>query len=774
MTQNKVFIRKVVYGVLIAILLVPLYILGRPVKTVMSDGVVQMDAGGVLAKIRTENHLADAQIGEVDPSSAALKLATFGLRGVAIAMLWYRANQFEKIHDWNNVVATGNQIVFLEPHFRTIWEFLGWKLSYNASADFDDYRERYRWVIRGFDFVVRGLLYNQQEPKLEKWAGWTISQKIGIADENEQYRRLLRDDEAFGLRHSCTLPSERDNWLLGRRWYQRGEKLIGEGFMPGQETLFLYFSRPRLNLVNYAVWIRKDGAQQSCEPIFGAVAIEAWKHAETEWAAFGKMVLPTAVMNPEKDVPFMTSLDREDEIDKIDKKLVEELKSISPGFSDRVIIERWNKLDEVAGQQAVMLPLLTKDPVQGEELQVVRRYLDDTEPDWRERLQRELDALYTSEQRSLKKIPMLFLDAGQKAVVDEGNGEVQQIRSSVHGQLLLTPKVIAELLQDDTSLSAAQRGRARDIANEIESYATDKQKSNIYRGIINYPARAREIVVEQTTDVDDARHARYLGRKAYYSSDPVAANKYWLESMQKWDDLFNKPGFEDLKTDITSATLRRDTLELVKLYAHILDANRAIYPLKYPLQWLVYNEVNNYGAITDNLAAQQYAKEAMERGELDASFEYAKKLLGAWESLNRSDDDYMRLSPLPEIRTAMIDAMAMYVVCLRKLQQPFTPDIPGKSFVDEMMRHDPLIEEATVPTERGLQLVREKKMAEARTELATAMPLWEKVLAKYPIIAVDPAQGYRDLLTETATAWRDASQATGEPVASPLNEFLPQ
>ncbi len=184
MKQNQSFIWKIVYLVMLAVLLVVLYGIGKP-ATMNADagGELRYDPGGVLGTMRHDLGLAEAQVGQIDPASSTIKLATFGMRGVAIALLWHRSNEFQKRKDWNNVIATANQLVFLEPHFTKIWEFLGWNLSYNASAEFDDYRERYRWVIRGIDFLAEGLEYNTHAPKLYKPAGWTMSQKIGGAGE---------------------------------------------------------------------------------------------------------------------------------------------------------------------------------------------------------------------------------------------------------------------------------------------------------------------------------------------------------------------------------------------------------------------------------------------------------------------------------------------------------------------------------------------------------------------------------------------------------------
>lgn len=137
--------RKAFYIISLVILFFLLYLVGRPAKVIVeAGGETRADGGGILAQTRTAEELSESQIGQIDPASSTIKLATFGMRGVAISLLWHRVQEKQKYHDWNSVIALSNQLVFLEPHFTTIWEYLGWNLSYNASADFDDYRERYR------------------------------------------------------------------------------------------------------------------------------------------------------------------------------------------------------------------------------------------------------------------------------------------------------------------------------------------------------------------------------------------------------------------------------------------------------------------------------------------------------------------------------------------------------------------------------------------------------------------------------------------------------
>ncbi len=179
-------------------------------------------AGGLLARLRDEHKLGQANLGQIDPTSETIKLATLGMRNIAATLLWKKANDYKMREDWTAFSATAEQIIKVEPNFPTVWTYQGWNLSYNISAEFDDYRDRYFWVMKGVRFLQDGIAYNETAPQLIKYLGWVISQKIGIADEKLQYRRLFREDNDF---HGTRPLDERDNWLVGRQYYLEAERV---------------------------------------------------------------------------------------------------------------------------------------------------------------------------------------------------------------------------------------------------------------------------------------------------------------------------------------------------------------------------------------------------------------------------------------------------------------------------------------------------------------------------------------------------------------------
>src|SRR5918998_444835 len=135
MTERASFLRKTGYGIAIAVLAIGMMWLSAPATTTRE--------GGRLAELRKKYRLAQVNLGEVAPASETIRLATLGLRGVAVNLLWEKANYYKKVEDWTNLTATLEQLAKLQPNFITFWKFQAWNLTYNVSVEFDDYKDRY-------------------------------------------------------------------------------------------------------------------------------------------------------------------------------------------------------------------------------------------------------------------------------------------------------------------------------------------------------------------------------------------------------------------------------------------------------------------------------------------------------------------------------------------------------------------------------------------------------------------------------------------------------
>ncbi len=363
MSERRSFYRKVAYGLAIAVLLFPLALLSSPASV--------NDEGGKLARLRSdpEHPLSQASLGQIDPASETMKLATLGLRGVAVNLLWEKANYYKKTEDWTNLTATLEQLAKLQPNFITFWKFQAWNLTYNVSVEFDDYRDRYSFVRRGIQFLKEGEQYNRDNPNLLWDLGWFIGQKIGRADEHVQYRRLFVKDDDF---HPADLPpDERDNWLVGKTYYEQGiDAVDNRGKSMGRKSPRIFYSSPAMSQMNYSEAIEEDG--------FFDKARRGWIKAQEEWEAFGRLPI-------EHSTGVVLHLGDEEKLTEEVNKLRGELDALAPGLRDKILAEKKAALtpEELA---AVDLPYEKRTPAQMELAYKVQPALEITDRQLAERI----------------------------------------------------------------------------------------------------------------------------------------------------------------------------------------------------------------------------------------------------------------------------------------------------------------------------------------------------------------------------------------------------
>ncbi len=322
MNERTHFFRKVAYGVAIAVLLFPLSLLSSP-ATVDSEG-------GTLAQLRSEYRLGQGDLGEIDPASETIKLATLGLRGLAVNLLWEKATHYKKVEDWTNLAVTLEQLAKLQPNFITFWKYQSWNLSYNVSVEFDDYHDRYYWVRRGIQFLEQGEKYNRDNPELLAELGWVNGQKIGRSDEKKQYRRLYKADDDF---HPVDRPPvERDNWLVGKNWYLKSIAAVDEkGRSLGRKSPAIFYSTPSKSQMSYSAAIEDEGLFER--------AVAGWKKGGKEWSDFGRVPI-------EHSTGPILYLGDEEKLAKRVEELREQLTSLLDGVEEKVASEALAKLTD--------------------------------------------------------------------------------------------------------------------------------------------------------------------------------------------------------------------------------------------------------------------------------------------------------------------------------------------------------------------------------------------------------------------------------------------
>ncbi len=321
MNQRGSFYRKIAYLIVIAVLLLPISRLGAPSTL--------RDEGGTLAQLREEYDLGQADLGEIDPASETIRFATLGMRGIAVSLLWNKANQYKKTEDWTNFRATLRQLAKLQPYFISFWRYQAWNLTYNVSVELDDVQDRYHYVKKGIEFLKEGTRYNRDNPILLAELGWFIGNKIGRADEHVQYRRLFKADNEF---HPADRPPEqRDNWLVSKKWYQQAIASVDDKKRSlGNKNPTTFYATVPMAQINYSDAIESEGT-------FGEKARSAWELAARLWGRYAHRDLRSTQ-------GFYIRLADQEKWEQDLKTLEQQLQKMGPGIQETLSQERRKEL----------------------------------------------------------------------------------------------------------------------------------------------------------------------------------------------------------------------------------------------------------------------------------------------------------------------------------------------------------------------------------------------------------------------------------------------
>ncbi|MEX0585933.1 MAG: hypothetical protein WD176_04780, partial [Pirellulales bacterium] len=333
MNARRLAIRKMIYFALVALLLFPLVHVGAPATGPSS--------GGQLAQVRAEHQLGQTQLGEVDLAGESIRLGSLGLHGIASLALWNQVHEYRKTENWPALETTLNQLVSLTPNYVNIWKFQAHNLSFNLAAEVDDYRRKYVWVKKGIDFLKRGHQYNQNDPRMLYDIGWFTCQKIGNSDERKQFRRMYYDEE------------QRDNWLAGKEWFLRAQRLVDDSGrpFPGMSQPVFHW-HPAMAQIYFAKALEEDGLPDPDATMTPAAQKAAAEKAAAAWqqawrtAAYDLWEGPESFGERAFDIGQAMTV-RANELDEQSKRLddaVERLVAIVPDQVERLLKERQDEL----------------------------------------------------------------------------------------------------------------------------------------------------------------------------------------------------------------------------------------------------------------------------------------------------------------------------------------------------------------------------------------------------------------------------------------------
>lgn len=297
-----------------------------------------LGAGVYLGALETGAHAAEPPA--ATPAAGDEK-PTSQTRAQQLAVLAASLRDFRAKKDWENVAATHEEILSLEPNNAKLRRFVAWDLSYNISAEIEDVGKRYEWIRRGILVLIDGIDNSAKDARLCWDAGWFIAQKLGRSDERRQFRRLFAADEKFHQRIGRHVAVARasgpdgkpDNWLVGRLFFLRAIELgQREGASIRDVSPLMYYSDPAMCRIQFASALVEEGHS-------GQTAVRAWQEGEREWKQTGDREIATAY-------GFSIRLNDRNKHRADAAKLWKEFDRLQPGLRDRLRDEATKALPE--------------------------------------------------------------------------------------------------------------------------------------------------------------------------------------------------------------------------------------------------------------------------------------------------------------------------------------------------------------------------------------------------------------------------------------------
>ncbi|MCX5658482.1 MAG: hypothetical protein NTW19_02015 [Planctomycetota bacterium] len=165
-------------------------------------------AGFVSPYVNRERMAHQRVIGEelarsMPPHMAVFTVGLSVFRGIAVDVLWYRANALKDEGKYFEANQLSQWITALQPKFVQVWIFHAWNMAYNISVATNTPDERWEWVNKGLILLrEQGIVANPKSHALYSYLNWMFYHKVGMfSDDMNWYykaRMALEWQEVMG------------------------------------------------------------------------------------------------------------------------------------------------------------------------------------------------------------------------------------------------------------------------------------------------------------------------------------------------------------------------------------------------------------------------------------------------------------------------------------------------------------------------------------------------------------------------------------------------
>ena len=132
---------------------------------------------------------------DLPPSLLLATVATGAFRGLAVDVLWMRADKLKDEGLFFDARQLAEWITILQPRFASVWEFHAWNMAYNISVAIPATQpdQRWRWVRNGYELIRDEAIgkYKLKNITLYHEMARIFQHKMGgVSDDVHKYYKL--------------------------------------------------------------------------------------------------------------------------------------------------------------------------------------------------------------------------------------------------------------------------------------------------------------------------------------------------------------------------------------------------------------------------------------------------------------------------------------------------------------------------------------------------------------------------------------------------------
>jgi len=430
----------------------------------------------------------------------------------------------------------------------------------------------------------------------------------------------------------------------------------------------------------------------------------------------------------------------------------DELEALEVGLRDRLLRERWAKLDE---DDRNCWRYVASSNTSWSEMKSLAEQLDRLEPGWRDTSVDLVRSQITKQQAAALEVPAALRTSREVPLAEQAN------RTIGEGAYRAQEAMNIELEDLAREMQGEKRREAFKLVEKAREIERQRRIIGSYRGTINYEEWEFRSRYEQLPVTLTAREYVFKGRQALADGLLPEAQDHFRKGLAAWGELLSR---DDCKRLIDDRDTTEDLRKIINSYVSMLEQRDELFPEDFPLAAFYANlaakdEIE--GGMTKAREAGKYAAEAFAKGDTQKAIASYTSSIDAWATTLQTHRA-LALMINRGVGKEILDTIEGYASALLKDGQTVPPDYALGGFFHLQMTHAPELSEAQKLMAQAGRHVSNSEYPEAQKLLEESMQKWRALLDRYPCLAAEADPFIADGIREAISAYRKVLELRGK------------